>query len=104
MSRNETLREQIIEVLQGIFDPEIHVNIYDLGLIYRLDVDDAGHVSLDMTLTTPGCAVAQSLPDSVAEAIRQVPGVTDVQLEVVWDPPWGREHLSESAKLVLGLY
>lgn len=104
MNQNQALREQIIQVLRGIYDPEIQVNIYDLGLIYRLDVDQVGHVSMDMTLTTPGCAVAQSLPDSVAEAVRQIPGVSDVHLEVVWDPPWSKEHLSEAAKLTLGIF
>lgn len=104
MTPDPELRDRIVAALRGIYDPEIRINIYDLGLIYRLDVDEAGHVSIDMTLTTPGCAVAQSLPDSVAETVRQVPGVSDVRLDVVWDPPWGREHLSEAARLSLGLY
>ncbi len=98
------LKERIIEALRGIYDPEIPVNIYDLGLIYRLDVDEpAGGVQIDMTLTTPACPVAQSFPCTVECAVREVPGVNEVKVNLVWDPPWSQERMSEAARLQLGL-
>ena len=98
------LESDIIFVLRTIFDPEIPVNIYDLGLIYGLDVNpENGHVHIRMTLTAPGCPVAQTFPGTVADAIREVPGVEDVQLELVWEPRWSKKMMSEAARLDLGL-
>ncbi|MEN6605085.1 MAG: SUF system Fe-S cluster assembly protein [Bryobacteraceae bacterium] len=99
----DELQQQIIQVLRTIYDPEIPVNIYDLGLIYDLKVDEAGAVSVRMTLTAPGCPVAGSLPPTVGSKIRSVPGVTEVNLDLVFDPPWSRSRMSESAKLALGV-
>lgn len=98
------LESDIIFVLRRIFDPEIPVNIYDLGLIYELKANpENGQVQIRMTLTAPGCPVAQTFPETVAEAIREVPGVEDVQLELVWEPPWSKSMMSEAARLELGL-
>jgi FeS assembly SUF system protein len=96
------LREQVIAALRTVHDPEIPVNIYDLGLIYRCDVDEHGAVEVDMTLTAPGCPVAQTFPATVEAAIRRVPGVSAARVELVWDPPWGPERMSEAAQLELG--
>lgn len=97
------LQEQVIEALHGVYDPEIPINIYDLGLIYKLDVDPAGIVNIEMTLTAPGCPVAQTFPGTVECAVKCVPGVTDAHVELVWDPPWTKEKMSEAACLQLGL-
>ncbi|HTI18573.1 MAG TPA: SUF system Fe-S cluster assembly protein [Trinickia sp.] len=98
------LRSRVIEALRSVFDPEIPVNIYDLGLVYALDIDeDKGHVAICMTLTAPGCPVAQTFPSVVEEAVRSVEGVGDVTVELVWEPPWSRERMSEAARLQLGL-
>ncbi len=97
------LEEQIIEALRGVYDPEIPVNIYDLGLIYKLDVDRSGMVNVEMTLTAPGCPVAQTFPGTVESAVKCVPGVTDAHVELVWDPPWSKDRMSEAAMLQLGL-
>ncbi len=99
----DAVRERVIEALKQIYDPELPVNIYDLGLIYEVDVDDAGVVEVSMTLTTPGCPVAQSFPGEVEKAIRAVNGVTAAQVELVWDPPWCADNLSMEVKLQLGL-
>ena len=98
------LREAaVIEALREIRDPEIPVNIYDLGLIYRLDIDDDGNVAIRMTLTTPACPVAGSMPGQVECAVREVPGVRSVQVELVWNPPWTRDRLDMVTRLELGL-
>jgi FeS assembly SUF system protein len=98
------LKGAVIAALRMVFDPEIPVNIYDLGLIYRLDVDEAtGKVDIDMTLTAPSCPVAESLPQQVRELVEHVDGVNEVQLELVWEPPWSQERMGEAAKLELGL-
>jgi FeS assembly SUF system protein len=97
------VRENVIAALRTIFDPEIPVNIYDLGLIYDLDLDEEGKVFIRMTLTAPACPVAETFPGTVESKLHEVPGVTDVRVELVWDPPWSREKLSEEAKLRLGL-
>jgi len=98
------LESDIIFVLRTIYDPEIPVNIYDLGLIYELKANpENGHVHIKMTLTAPGCPVAQTFPEMVAETIREVPGVEDLQLELVWEPPWSKNMMSEAARLELGL-
>lgn len=97
------IEEKVIEVLRTIYDPEIPVNIYELGLIYNLDVAPLGIVNIRMTLTSPMCPVAESLPPDVESKVRTVPGVRDVSLEVVWDPPWSMDKMTEAAKLQLGL-
>lgn len=99
----EALQKRVVESLKQIFDPEIPVNIYDLGLIYKIDVDDSGVVAVEMTLTTPGCPVAQTFPGHVEDAVRSVEGVSAARVDLVWDPPWCPDNLSEAAKLELGL-
>lgn len=97
------LKRQVIAALRTIFDPELPVNIYDLGLIYDLDVDAAGRVELRMTLTAPGCPVAQSFPAQVEQTVAEVSGVSAAHIEIVWDPPWDQSRMSEAARLQLGL-
>jgi FeS assembly SUF system protein len=97
------LREKVILEIKKIFDPEIPVNIYDLGLIYKVEIVDKNKVNVDMTLTSPNCPVAESLPNSVKENIMKVEGVANVDLKLVWDPPWGKDKMSEAAKLELNL-
>jgi FeS assembly SUF system protein len=99
-----SLEERVIAAIRTCYDPEIPVNVYDLGLIYELKVDPAGKVEVRMTLTTPACPVAGSLPGEVKSRIVAVPGVTDANVELVWDPPWDRSRLSEEAALQLGLF
>lgn len=99
----EQLRLDIIAALQGIYDPEIPVNIYDLGLIYNIEIDPYGSVKIDMTLTTPGCPVAQTFPGNVESVVSHVPLVSEALVELVWDPPWTSETMSEAAKLQLGM-
>ena len=101
--RADILKEQIIEMIQTIFDPEIPVNIYELGLIYDLVVTEVGEVWVKMTLTSPACPVAGTLPGEVEAKIYTVPGVTNVELELVWEPPYNMEMMSEAARLQLGL-
>jgi len=100
---NLPLRTRLLEALRGVYDPEIPVNIYDLGLIYRLDVDEEGVVLVEMTLTSPACPVAGSLPHEVGRAVDAVPGVTDATVRLVWSPPWTQERMSEEALLELGM-
>lgn len=97
------LEARVIDVLRGIYDPEIPVNIYDLGLIYGLEVSPEGKVEVRMTLTAPNCPVAQTFPETVREALLCIAGVSDAQVDLVWDPPWSRDHMSEAARLQLGL-
>jgi FeS assembly SUF system protein len=97
------LEERIVAALGTIYDPEIPINIHDLGLIYDLKVSPEGAVAIRMTLTTPNCPVAGSLPGEVQKKIAALPGVTDVKVDLVWDPPWDKSRLSEEAALVLGL-
>lgn len=97
------LREQIIEAMRTIFDPEIPVNIYELGLIYEVDVSPEGHADIRMTLTSPGCPVAGTLPPEVKQKAESVSGVTEADVAVVWDPPWNMDMMSEEAMLELGL-
>lgn len=99
----EELREPIIAALRGVHDPEIPVNIYDLGLIYRIDISDEGDIAVDMTLTAPACPVAGMMPIMVKDAIAAVEGVGCVEVELVWDPPWTMDRMSEEARLELGL-
>ena len=98
-----TLRDQILAAFKKVYDPEMPVNIYELGLIYGLDVDDAGNVQIRMTLTAPNCPVAGILPGQVEAAARAVPGVDDVKLELTFDPPWTKDRMSEAAKLTMGI-
>jgi len=97
----KNIKNKVIEEIKKIFDPEIPVNIYDLGLIYKVEVDDKKKVDIDMTLTSPNCPVAESLPKEVKDNIMKVEGVSDVNLNLVWEPPWDREKMSEAAKLEL---
>ena len=97
------LRDKIIAEIRKIYDPEVPVNIYELGLIYKIDVDEKNKVNLDMTLTSPNCPVAESLPNQVKENIMKVEGVSEVILNLVWEPPWTKEKMSEAAKLELNL-
>ncbi len=99
----ETIRELVIEQLKTIFDPEIPVNIYELGLIYAVEVEADGATKVKMTLTTPMCPAAEELPPEVETKTRSVPGVTSVQLDLVWDPPWSPDKMSDAAKLDLGM-
>lgn len=97
------LYDGIIDALKEIYDPEIPVNIYDLGLIYGVDVADGGHAVVTMTLTTPHCPVAESMPGEVELRVGAVPGVGDVEVNLVWDPPWDPAKMSDEAKLELGM-
>ena len=96
-------KEQIIEEIRKIYDPELPVNIYELGLIYDIKVKDEKFAIIKMTLTTPNCPVAESSPKEVKEGAMQVEGIEDVDLELVWDPPWNKNMMSEAAKLELNL-
>ena len=94
----------VITMLKTVFDPEIPVDIYELGLIYAIEIGADGHVKVEMTLTTPSCPSAQELPAQAEEAVRALPGVTDVTVEVVWDPPWDQSRMSEDSRLALNMY
>tara|TARA_B100000029_G_C17210628_1_gene827921 strand:- start:27 stop:332 length:306 start_codon:yes stop_codon:yes gene_type:complete len=97
------LKSKVIEEIKKIYDPEIPVNIYELGLIYKLEVDQKNKVNVDMTLTSPNCPVAESLPNEVKNNIMKVEGVSDVDLKLVWEPPWDKDRMSEAAKLELNI-
>ena len=97
------IKDKVIEEIKKIFDPEIPVNIYELGLIYKIEVDDKNKVKVDMTLTSPNCPVAESLPNEVKDSIKNIEGVSDVDLNLVWEPPWDKDKMSEAAKLELNL-
>ena len=97
------IKSKVIEEIKKIYDPEIPVNIYELGLIYKIDVDENNKVNIDMTLTSPNCPVAESLPNDVKNNIKKVEGVSDVNLNLVWEPPWDKDKMSEAAKLELNL-
>ena len=97
------LKEKVILEIKKIYDPEIPVNIYELGLIYKIDIIDAKKVNIEMTLTSPNCPVAESLPKMVKNNILKLDGVDDVNLKLVWDPPWTQDKMSEAAKLELNL-
>ena len=97
------LKEKVIAEIKKIYDPEIPVNIYELGLIYDIKTDDKNNVKVNMTLTTPNCPVAESLPKEVKDSIMEIKGVNRVDLELVWDPPWDKSMMSEAAKLELNL-
>jgi FeS assembly SUF system protein len=96
--------DRVIEAIATVFDPEIPVNIYELGLIYAIDLHEGGRVKIEMTLTAPNCPSAQELPLQVREAVAAVPGVTDAEVEIVWDPPWDMSRMSEDARLALNMF
>jgi FeS assembly SUF system protein len=98
------LKERVIEALKTCYDPEIPVNIYELGLIYELNVDNAGNVDVKMTLTAPACPVAGTLPGEVQRKVQAVEGVKEAKVELVWDPPWDRDRMSPAALIQLGMY
>lgn len=100
---SDELREKVVRALQGCYDPEIPVNIWELGLIYDVAVEENGSVYIKMTLTSPACPAATSLPPEVRAKVAAIPGVRDVKLDVVWDPPWNQDMMSEAARLELGL-
>jgi len=97
------LKERIVSEIKKIYDPEIPVNIYELGLIYKIEIKEVKKVNIDMTLTSPNCPVAESLPKMVKDNILKLDGVDDVELNLVWDPPWTKDKMSEAAKLELNL-
>ena len=99
----QTIEEKIIEVLKNCYDPEIPVNIFELGLIYEIAIDDNANVEVKMTLTSPACPVAGSLPGEVEYKIRNIPEVNDVKIQLVWNPPWDKDMMSDVAKLELGM-
>lgn len=96
--------DAVIAAISTVYDPEIPVDIYQLGLVYAIEIADDGKVKIEMTLTTPSCPSAQELPSQVEEAVRAVEGVTDVDVEVVWDPPWDQSRMSEDARLALNMF
>ena len=97
------LKEKVISEIKKIYDPEIPVNIFELGLIYKIEIKESKKVLIEMTLTSPNCPVAESLPNSVKENILKIEGITEVDLKLVWDPPWTKDKMSEAAKLELNL-
>lgn len=103
-ARTDELKPRIVEAISTVFDPEIPVNIYELGLIYDVIVDASGVAGVRMTLTAPGCPAAQSLPVEVASKVKAVPGVTDARVDVVWEPAWTKDRMSDAAKLQLGMW
>ncbi|MBM3271545.1 MAG: DUF59 domain-containing protein [Candidatus Sericytochromatia bacterium] len=100
----EDLEKQVVETLKTIFDPEIPINIYELGLIYSIDVTDTGGVDVKMTLTAPGCPVAFSMPGEIEAKLLTLPAVKEAHVQVVWEPPWNKDMMSEAAKLQLGFW
>lgn len=101
---HEALHDKVVDALKEIYDPEIPVNIYDLGLVYTINIDNEARVSIEMTLTAPGCPVAQTFPGTVEAQVNCVEGVADTTVELVWDPPWTQERMTESARLDLGFF
>jgi FeS assembly SUF system protein len=100
----EALKEKVIDCIKTIYDPELPVNIYELGLIYEVDILPLNNVQIVMTLTAPGCPAAQSLPIEVDQKVRQIEGVNDVHVSVTWNPPWNKSMMSEAAQLELGMF
>jgi FeS assembly SUF system protein len=101
-STDHPLYEAVVEGCRSVYDPEIPVNIYELGLIYTIDINDANEVDIKMSLTAPGCPVAGEMPGWVADAVEPLPGVKQVNVELVWEPPWGMDMMSDEARLELG--
>ena len=102
-TRRKTAEERIVDVLKTVYDPEIPVNVYDLGLIYRIDLDDEAHLEMDMTLTAPNCPAADFIMEDVRQRVEAVEGVKSLKLNVVFEPAWDKEMMSDEAKLDLGL-
>jgi len=100
---NLVIESEVLDALRTCYDPEIPVNVYELGLVYEVAVDDAGAVSIKMTLTSPHCPAVQSLPAEIESKVKAVSGVTDVKIDLVWDPPWDPSKMSEAARLQLGM-
>lgn len=98
------LRDEIVKAIQTVYDPEIPINIWEVGLIYEVNIDDEGKAHVLMTLTSPNCPVAESLPNDVKTVVAAVDGVTESEVEITWDPPWDPEMMSEAAQLELGFY
>lgn len=98
-----TLEQKVVAAIRTVYDPEIHVNIYDLGLIYDISINDRAEAEIEMTLTAPACPVAEILPAQVAAVIKEVDGIHDANVTLVWEPPWSQENISEAARLELGL-
>jgi len=103
LSADATLEQKVIAAIRTVYDPEIHVNVYDLGLIYNININDNAVVNIDMTLTAPACPVAEILPGQVAAAVKMIEGVKDAKVNLVWQPPWSQACISEAARLELGL-
>ncbi|MBO6091223.1 MAG: SUF system Fe-S cluster assembly protein [Acetobacter sp.] len=103
-SFSHILGDEIIAAIATVYDPEIPVNVYELGLIYAIDLQEDGHVLIEMTLTAPNCPSAQELPAQVQEAVEHVPGVRSVQVDIVWDPPWDTSRMSDEARLALNMF
>lgn len=103
MNKNEILNDEIVQALQGVYDPEIPVSIYELGLIYEIKIKDNGDVDIIMTLTTPNCPEAQTIPEKVADVVSLLKGVNEVKVQITWEPPWTQDRMTEAAKLELGL-
>lgn len=104
MMNTEELKAKVVEVISGIYDPELPVNIFDLGLIYEVDILPVNNVQVVMTLTAPGCPAAQSLPVEVDQKVRAIEGVNDVHVSVTWNPPWDKSMMSEAARLELDMF
>jgi FeS assembly SUF system protein len=102
--QTQEIEKKIVEALKTCFDPEIPVNIYEMGLIYNVDVQPTGIVHVRMTLTSPACPAAGSLPPEVRWKVQEIPGVKDAKVEIVWDPPWTKDRMSEAARLQLGIF
>jgi len=100
----DAIEEQVVEVLKTVFDPEIPVNIYEMGLIYDVGIEPTGEVAITMTLNSPGCPVAKSLPIEVQTKVESIPGVTAARIDLVWEPAWNPSMMSEAAKLQLGMF
>ena len=103
INEKESLKTKIIEALQTVYDPEIPVSVYELGLIYDIDISKDNDINITMTLTTPNCPEAQTIPEKIADTVLLVNGVRDVKVKVTWEPPWDQEKMTEAAKLELGL-
>lgn len=103
MGKKDNLEDSVVEVIKTVYDPEIPVDIYELGLIYEIDVKDDNSVYVEMTLTSPSCPVAESMPAEVEEKVKNIEGVTDVSLDLTFEPPWNMAMMSEEAKLELGM-
>ena len=103
INEKESLKTKIIEALQTVYDPEIPVSVYELGLIYNIDISKDNDINITMTLTTPNCPEAQTIPEKIADTVLLVNGVRDVKVKITWEPPWDQEKMTEAAKLELGL-